>query len=92
MKYLIAMLFYNIVLGNIVLYKAKYKEYNEFKGYTRDLEENFKHYKYKVVGVYIMRKGMFKPANMFRMGLVLENSNGFKDYCGINAVKAIDNF
>ena len=102
MKYLIAMLFYNITIGCDVMYRARYKEYEgEFKkGNGMQADRDFKHDKLKVIGIYIVPRKpnrlFFVPCNIFRMGIIVQNpseqASGAKDYCGINAVVPFDNF
>jgi len=94
MRYLFAMIFFNIVVGGIVMFKKEAKEMEEDykKGdfYFKKEEHKAKHH--IVVDVYstlFWKKTMFRPKGLFQVGITIKNVSGSIQHVGIGAVKQI---
>lgn len=90
MKYLIAMLFYDIVIGQTVLMNREYANYRAFKGTASEFDRVFKARALKVIGIFIKKDGLARPRNIFKMGVIVQNPSGYIEWLGINAVKPAD--
>ncbi len=98
MKHLIAMLFYNIVIGSTVMFKDDYEKVLKENFRESLLSPNiWKNKKYKVIGIYstffVFRKSKklnnWRARNFFQIMVCIESITGDIDYMGISTLKEL---